>query len=204
MTKFTKKQLTRIIEAANEVITALADENPDLCKENNDGMIRAWDYLNDDAAPPEVVREMARQLLAGMVREPVAYMVGTVLLENMTQAKAFKADTALEIKPLYAAPQLPLPVVVVPKEIKHRLGGLDWGWEGEFNRGWNACRAAMLHGAEPVSQPYTLSDGWVAVPSEPTQEMLNAWLSEIANWRGHVAGYKAMLAAAPQQETDNG
>lgn len=33
---------------------------------------------------------------------------------------------------------------VVPDEIKHRIGGLDWGWEGEFNRGWNACRAAML------------------------------------------------------------
>ncbi|HDO7158873.1 DUF551 domain-containing protein [Klebsiella pneumoniae] len=36
------------------------------------------------------------------------------------------------------------PVPVVPNEIKHRIGGLDWGWEGEFNRGWNACRAAML------------------------------------------------------------
>ncbi|HDT1335004.1 TPA: DUF3850 domain-containing protein [Klebsiella pneumoniae subsp. ozaenae] len=35
-------------------------------------------------------------------------------------------------------------VLVVPDEIKHRIGGLDWGWEGEFNRGWNACRAAML------------------------------------------------------------
>ncbi len=36
------------------------------------------------------------------------------------------------------------PAPVVPDEIKHRIGGLDWGWEGEFNRGWNACRAAML------------------------------------------------------------
>ncbi|EPG8838359.1 DUF551 domain-containing protein [Klebsiella pneumoniae] len=36
------------------------------------------------------------------------------------------------------------PALVVPDEIKHRIGGLDWGWEGEFNRGWNACRAAML------------------------------------------------------------
>ena len=41
------------------------------------------------------------------------------------------------------------PVPVVPDEIKHRIGGLDWGWEGEFNRGWNACRAAMLQ-ASPV------------------------------------------------------
>ncbi|MGH4918827.1 DUF551 domain-containing protein [Klebsiella pneumoniae] len=43
------------------------------------------------------------------------------------------------------------PALVVPDEIKHRIGGLDWGWEGEFNRGWNACRAAMLQaGNSPV------------------------------------------------------
>ncbi|EOG3069935.1 DUF551 domain-containing protein, partial [Salmonella enterica] len=35
-------------------------------------------------------------------------------------------------------------------------------------------------------------DDWVMVPKEPTQAMINAWLSEVANWRGHVAGYKAM------------
>ncbi|HAW7885497.1 TPA: hypothetical protein JLN09_001796 [Escherichia coli] len=62
-------------------------------------------------------------------------------------------------------------------------------------------RAAMLQGAEPV-QPYTLRDGWVAVPVEPTHAMINAWLSEVANWRGHVAGYKAMLAEAPKRRID--
>ncbi|WOD69711.1 hypothetical protein [Citrobacter freundii] len=81
-------------------------------------------------------------------------------------------------------------------------------WEG-----WNACRAAMLQaGNSPVigidlaSEPdrsvevrYLAPPGYVMVPKEPTNEMLNAWLSEIANWRGHVAGYKAMLAAAPLQ-----
>ncbi|MBZ1582654.1 DUF551 domain-containing protein [Klebsiella pneumoniae] len=40
------------------------------------------------------------------------------------------------------------PALVVPDEIKHRIGGLDWGWEGEFNRGWNAYRAAMLAAAQ--------------------------------------------------------
>lgn len=128
---------------------------------------------------------------------------------------------------------------------------------------WNACRAAMLQGSQPVSDrdelPYaqvkaaadlyalcwqsgevvtytpdpekatiwlnnysgtcvqeyvklerlqeTLSgnspvipDDWVMVPKEPTQAMIKAWLSEVANWRGHVAGYKAALAAAPQHE----
>jgi hypothetical protein len=44
-------------------------------------------------------------LTDSMKQEPVAYMVGTALLKNIVQAKAYKADTALEIKPLYAAPQ---------------------------------------------------------------------------------------------------
>ncbi|EEQ1638297.1 eaa protein [Escherichia coli] len=129
-------------------------------------------------------------------------------------------------------------------------------------RGWNACRAAMLHGAEPVSQTYksqhtqfeqvadlyemqfddgrtcafhtdaqkaaqwlqacdgnrvqeyvklerlrnalsgnspVTPDGWVMVPKEPTQAMIKAWLSEIANFRGHAAGYRAALEAAPQE-----
>ncbi|EIW6807019.1 hypothetical protein MF428_005049 [Salmonella enterica] len=44
-------------------------------------------------------------------------------------------------------------------------------------------------------------DDWVMVPKEPTQAMINAWLSEVADWRGHVAGYKAMLAAVPEKET---
>lgn len=45
-----------------------------------------------------------------------------------------------------------------------------------------------------------LPDGYVMLPAEPTQAMMNAWLSEVANWRGHAAGYRAMIAAAPQQE----
>ncbi|EEJ7415797.1 hypothetical protein X034_003476 [Salmonella enterica subsp. enterica] len=61
-------------------------------------------------------------------------------------------------------------------------------------------RAAMIQaGNSPVTP-----DGWVMVPKEPTQAMINAWLSEVADWRGHVAGYKAMLAAVPKPEANNG
>ncbi len=64
---------------------------------------------------------------------------------------------------------------------------------------WNACRAEVLRlNAAPV-----VPAGWQLVPVEPTQAMINAWLSEVADWRGHVAGYRAMLAAAPDI-TDNG
>ncbi|EOF5091744.1 hypothetical protein ACK1G0_004839 [Salmonella enterica] len=53
-----------------------------------------------------------------------------------------------------------------------------------------------VNGNSPVTP-----DDWVMVPKEPTQAMINAWLSEVADWRGHVAGYKAMLAAVPEKET---
>ena len=55
-------------------------------------------------------------------------------------------------------------------------------------------RVAYEAGNSPV-----IPDGYVMVPKEPTEAMINAWLSEVANWRGHVAGYKAMLATAPQE-----
>ncbi|EOG3024086.1 hypothetical protein ACK864_000622 [Salmonella enterica] len=54
--------------------------------------------------------------------------------------------------------------------------------------------------SEQLNSPVT-PDDWVMVPKEPTQAMINAWLSEVADWRGHVAGYKAMLASAPEKET---
>ena len=76
-----------------------------------------------------------------------------------------------------------------------------------------ACRAAVLQagnspviGIDPASGPdrtvevrYVAPPGYVMVPKEPTEAMINAWLSEVANWSGHVAGYEAMLAAAQQE-----
>ncbi|EFB9578984.1 DUF551 domain-containing protein [Escherichia coli] len=56
-----------------------------------------------------------------------------------------------------------------------------------------------LAGNSPVTP-----DGWVMVPKEPTQAMIKAWLSEIANFRGHAAGYRAALEAAPQLEVNRG
>ncbi|KDG58887.1 hypothetical protein AF33_00742 [Escherichia coli CHS 77] len=56
-----------------------------------------------------------------------------------------------------------------------------------------------LAGNSPVTP-----DGWVMVPKEPTQAMIKAWLSEIANFRGHAAGYRAAIEAAPQLEVNRG
>lgn len=55
-----------------------------------------------------------------------------------------------------------------------------------------------------IPQVPVTPDGWVMVPKEPTQAMIKAWLSEIANFRGHAAGYRAALEAAPQLEVSRG
>ncbi|EPZ1175194.1 DUF551 domain-containing protein [Klebsiella oxytoca] len=106
-------------------------------------------------------------------------------------------------------PFQPAPVVLVMPDFKKLArelvdnlvdcGGLDEGVKEKYLE-WaeKACRAAMLQaGNSPV-----IPDGYVMVPKEPTEAMINAWLSEVANWRGHVAGYEAMLAAAPQEVRD--
>ncbi|EMW4999168.1 DUF551 domain-containing protein, partial [Salmonella enterica subsp. enterica serovar Schwarzengrund] len=103
------------------------------------------------------------------------------------------------------------PVPVVPDEM---ATSDDMNlYQKSFAQGYNACRDAMLQGVEqpqnarqnipeniPDGNSPAIPDDWVMVPKEPTQAMIKAWLSEVANWRGHVAGYKAALAAAPQHE----
>lgn len=64
MTSITREQAKKIIEAADEVISALAGTNEDV-HPGSDNMLRLWDDLNDRYAPPEVVRELARIVLAG-------------------------------------------------------------------------------------------------------------------------------------------
>jgi len=82
-------------------------------------------------------------------------------------------------------------------------------------------RDAMQGKAEPVSQPYKLRDGWVAVPVEPTEDMIvngfesepDESFSDEKEWEAYDAMsgcqqaahraklcWAAMIAAAPQQE----
>lgn len=124
------------------------------------------------------------------------------------------------------APQLPQPAVVplavswedVPEEITEDDMDLASAWA----HGFNQCRAAMLQGSEPVSQPYTLRDGWVAVPAEPTQEMLDSYehdampavfidsmrerarMSRRHSWRAFLrAAPKLEVNQPPQSESEN-
>ncbi|EOJ2772364.1 hypothetical protein ACM2MW_003744 [Klebsiella pneumoniae] len=111
--------------------------------------------------------ELAQIVLAAMDSEPVAEVVSIY-----GDPEAFGER---EIRPLVGIQQMPYGTKlyrhaqqpVVPDEIKHRIGGLDWGWEGEFNRGWNACRAAMLAAApQPQSAQQNIPEiipGWIPV-----------------------------------------
>lgn len=150
----------------------------------------------------EEIAELARIALASLEAEPVAWLLSGGGAKNNVSFDSGNAyaDPLREVTPLYTAPPAPVPVPAAME--------MDDDFDSAFEHGkavgWNAYRAAMLQGAEPVSNRDELPDGWVMLPAEPTQAMMNAWLSEVSNWRGHAAGYRAMIAAAPQQEANNG
>lgn len=114
-------------------------------------------------------KELARMALAAMDSEPDCKERKLFCSTDTTRMrKTISVSAGTEDAPLYRHAQ-PAPVVpVVPDEIKHRIGGLDWGWEGEFNRGWNACRAAMLAAApqSPGSEPATVPGKLIPVSEQ--------------------------------------
>ncbi|MGP0213624.1 hypothetical protein ACTQG3_06225 [Escherichia coli] len=156
--------------------------------------------------------------LASLEAEPVAYIfkhpAGKLFWALTDESNKDQSD----VIPVYAAP--PVPVVPEEKPMPNPLSmyAVDAVAAIAEVRGWNACRAAMLQGKSEQPQnaqqnipenipggnsPVT-PDGWVMVPKEPTQAMIKAWLSEIANFRGHAAGYRAAIEAAPQLEVNRG
>ncbi|WP_129547066.1 valyl-tRNA synthetase [Escherichia coli] len=91
--------------------------------------------------------------LASLEAEPVAWLHSDngLGIPAITRSKNI-ADSWLSkgwyVQPLYIAK----PVPVVP-DVRPSLNNGIVG----FDEGWNACRAVMLHGAEPVSQTYKLN-----------------------------------------------
>ncbi|MDQ9272058.1 DUF551 domain-containing protein [Escherichia marmotae] len=104
--------------------------------------------------PAEEAEELARIALASLEAEPVAWLHSDngLGIPAITRSKHI-ADSWLSkgwyVQPLYIAK----PVPVVPDA----RPSLNNGIVG-FDEGWNACRAAMLNGAEPVSQTYKLNE----------------------------------------------
>lgn len=119
--------------------------------------------------------------LASLEAEPVAWLHSDngLGIPAITRSKNI-ADSWLSkgwyVQPLYMAQ----PVSVVPDA----LPSLNNGIVG-FDEGWNACRAAMLHGAKPVSQTYKLNelsgnspvtpDGWISCSERMPNDKQYVW-----------------------------
>lgn len=177
--------------------------------------------------------EMARELLEYLnaSKEPVIWM-------NRFTGRTFEleqqpgADKEPDIYiPLYAAPPAPVsvPGELTREEYMRRFMEED-EFDDTFRGGWNACRAAILQQSsnaeqfEPVSEPYKLPAGWIAVPVEPTENMIiegfesepDESFSTPEVWEAYQAMsgcqqashraklcWSAMLAAAPKMDDVN-
>ncbi|HBC6400701.1 TPA: DUF551 domain-containing protein [Escherichia coli] len=104
--------------------------------------------------PAEEAEELARIALASLEAEPVAWMRDDADGREYNARNEFSGGGGGV--PLYATP--PVPVVPEEKPMPNPLSmyTVDAVAAIAEVRGWNACRAAMLHGAEPVSQTYKL------------------------------------------------
>lgn len=154
MTAITREQAQKIIEAADEVITALAGTNEDVHPES-ENMLRLWDDLNDRYAPPEVVRDLARIVLERMDAKAVAWTDEQELrsVEKDGCGYLFKANPISpnadprRVIMVYTAP----PSLAVPEDIPKGLAGQivsllahNIGDKLLAQKIWSACRIAML------------------------------------------------------------
>lgn len=200
--EFTKEQLQQIEAAAKEVMW------PVVWSEK-----KAREHFSEKITP-KVVLKLARIALASLEAEPVAYIRdgfradgvhfcgGIITAEEHERTKPALSDRyTWKHQPLYTAPPAS---VSVPD-----------GYRLQPISEYDAMCAAMLQGAEPVTTAYKLPDGWVAVPIEPTAEMISSGIAahfERSQTQIHdrpapgpmECAYVAMLAAAPQQEANNG
>ncbi|HGG2051734.1 TPA: DUF551 domain-containing protein [Escherichia coli] len=127
--------------------------------------------------------------LASLKAEPVAYIfkhpAGKLFWALTDESNKDQSD----VIPVYAAP--PVPVVPEEKPMPNplKMYAVDAVAAIAEVRGWNSCRAAMLHGAEPVSQTYKLNelsgnspvtpDGWISCSERmPNEEDVLVYCSD--------------------------
>ncbi|EET1260008.1 DUF551 domain-containing protein [Escherichia coli] len=127
--------------------------------------------------------------LASLEAEPVAYIfkhpAGKLFWALTDESNKDQSD----VIPVYAAP--PVPVVPEEKPMPNplKMYAVDAVAAIAEVRGWNSCRAAMLHGAEPVSQTYKLNelsgnspvtpDGWISCSERmPNEEDVLVYCSD--------------------------
>ncbi|MCS1316543.1 DUF551 domain-containing protein [Escherichia coli] len=124
-------------------------------------------------------------MLASLEAEPVAF-IGKRMLEDLIYSAISRgriwSDVTDKISgesriPLYTAPPALKVPDALPEQENYHGNDIDYMPPSDVyqlgkTRGWNACRAAMLHGAEPVSKTYKLNqlsgnspvtpDGWIS------------------------------------------
>ncbi|WP_142426004.1 hypothetical protein [Klebsiella aerogenes] len=81
--QLTDQKLTKIVESAEAVISALAGTNDDVHPDDSTKMCRLWDALNDDDATPEVVLVMAKELQER--RKADSEPVGSISIDRLLQ-----------------------------------------------------------------------------------------------------------------------
>ncbi|HBN0405399.1 TPA: hypothetical protein N4973_004866 [Salmonella enterica] len=191
----------------------------------------------DNTSPySENLRELARIALAQLIAEPVerdgadadpVVFTDERNLHHIARGRETsliwgKQNQEVGDIPLYRHAQ-PAPVVPeeIPKGLADQIVSLlahNIGDKFLAQKIWNACRAAMLQGNQAlVKQPSSnsenvpvISDGWVMVPVELTDDMIAAAMNcddvlfnrdeSFCVQFGNI--YAAMIAAAPQQEAE--
>ncbi|MCX8976529.1 DUF551 domain-containing protein [Citrobacter portucalensis] len=96
-----------------------------------------------------------------------------------------EAGVTLSLLRHYSFRKQPAPVVpdeLTREEYRRRFMEED-NFDDTFRGGWSACRAAMLQGAEPVSNRDELPDGWVACSERMPEGMTDVHISN-----GHDVG----------------
>ncbi len=117
--KLTDNQLTKIIESAEAVISALAGTNEDVHPDNSTEMCRLYDWLNDNDAPPEVVLAMAHELQERRkadCAEPVAWLhtdngIGIPAITRSRNVANSWLSKGWKIQPLYTVATQSTPLV---------------------------------------------------------------------------------------------
>lgn len=163
--------------------------------------------INRDNTSPysENLRELARIALASLEAEPIgAFHIAEQQVDGTSDyLKDGEWPIDNGIIEVYAAP--PVPVVPEEKPMPNPLSmyAVDAVAAIAEVRGWNACRAAMLHGAEPVSQTYKLNelsgnspvtpDGWIScserMPDTKTAVLVAVEFGRKGDWRMKWATY---------------
>ena len=147
MTTFTKEQL---ISHARESVSYLENLKGRVSKEGADCKV-VLEMVERDL-------ELARIALASLEAKPIgAFHIAEQQVDGTSDyLKDGEWPIDNGIIEVYAAP--PIPVVPEEKPMPNplKMYAVDAVAAIAEVRGWNACRAAMLHGAEPVSQTYKL------------------------------------------------